>query len=57
MFKITISNWLKDVVSTDSEGELKKPDVLEFIKSKKEFDRYLSKELLVTCDDNLTFSE
>jgi predicted KAP-like P-loop ATPase len=131
MFKITISNWLKDVVSTDSEEELekpmfvfideldrcrptyaielletvkhlfdipdlifviatdteqlqhsvksvygegfdasrylhrffnrsfslKKPDVLEFIKSQKVFDGYLSKELLVTCDDNLTFSE
>jgi hypothetical protein len=25
MFKITISNWLKDVVCTDIEGTLKKP--------------------------------
>jgi predicted KAP-like P-loop ATPase len=25
MFKITISNWLKEVISSDSEGELKKP--------------------------------
>lgn len=131
MFKITISNWLKEVISSDSEGELKKPmfvfideldrcrptyaielletvkhlfdipdlifviatdteqlqhavksvygegfdasrylyrffnrsfslkkpDVLEFIKSQKVFYGYLSKELLATCDDNLTFSE
>lgn len=25
MFKITISNWLKEVISTESEGELEKP--------------------------------
>lgn len=36
---------------------LKKPDVLEFIKTQKIFNQYLSKELISTCDGNLIFTE
>lgn len=36
---------------------LKKPDVLEFIKTQKIFNQHLSKGLLFTCDGNLIFTE